>query len=157
MMTPSRVIAVAASPDSSRTALHRPCLIVGTACCKPAHSCRHLQAMQVQTWTEIKNCSTLRQSIAQALLHSSCCMLQASPLLQAFAQASQLQAPADSNNKGPTAVHCPRPVCMLQLRPLPRAQNEMWCWTNRERVVTCGSSHHLRWYEPPQNEHNVNA
>jgi hypothetical protein len=25
----------------------------------------------------------------------------------------------------------------------------------RERVVTCGSSHHLRWYEPPQNEHNV--
>jgi hypothetical protein len=27
----------------------------------------------------------------------------------------------------------------------------------RERVVTCGSSHHLRWYEPPQNEHNVNA
>jgi hypothetical protein len=26
----------------------------------------------------------------------------------------------------------------------------------RERVVTCGSSHHLRWYEPPQNEHNVN-
>jgi hypothetical protein len=22
----------------------------------------------------------------------------------------------------------------------------------RERVVTCGSSHHLRWYEPPQNE-----
>jgi hypothetical protein len=20
----------------------------------------------------------------------------------------------------------------------------------RERVVTCGSSHHLRWYEPPQ-------
>jgi hypothetical protein len=32
------------------------------------------------------------------------------------------------------------------------------CWRQmRERVVTCGSSHHLRWYEPPQNERNVNA
>jgi cyclophilin family peptidyl-prolyl cis-trans isomerase len=27
----------------------------------------------------------------------------------------------------------------------------------RERIVTCGSSHHLRWYETPKNERKVNT
>jgi hypothetical protein len=38
-----------------------------------------------------------------------------------------------------------------------REQKKATIDIERERVVTCGSSHHLRWYEPPQNEHNVNA
>jgi hypothetical protein len=81
MMMPSSVMAVAPSPDSRRTALHRPCLRAGGACCRPAHSCKQCHAARgagsdlalIKRKETRLQCGTCQQRSA----------LQASPFLQA--------------------------------------------------------------------------
>jgi hypothetical protein len=113
--------------NSCCAALHRPCWMVGAACCRPAHSCK------ASTGNAGAAMDRSQHLIAVALhctgpagwqvLHAAG---QPIPARQAFAGMTVADTYACCKNNCSAAVQCTVPVCMLQPRTMLRGQCDMY-------------------------------